>query len=317
MLSFSKGIPIIQQAMNSPLKIEKLTKKYGDFKAVDELSLELKEGEIFGLLGPNGAGKTTLISCIVTLEEQTKGDIRVFGNSTLTLSKVCKSLVGYVPQEVINHGYFTVYEILQFYSGYFGILQNKKRIDYLLERLSLQAHRNKKVKQLSGGMKRRLMIAKALVHKPKLLLLDEPTAGVDIELRNSLWEFVETLKDEGTTVLLTTHYLEEAESLCDRVGVIDHGKLRRVGDTKTLISQLTQRDLELRLTKPIHPLSSPYLVEQDDKLVRFQFPSSLTVGKILSGLDFNWSDVEDIQVREGSLEDAFIRILGEDSNAKI
>ncbi len=296
--------------MKKPLEIKNVTKKYNDFIAVNNVSFDLESGEIFGLLGPNGAGKTTLISCIVTLEQMTRGAVKVLGNDIYQNPKTAKTFLGYVPQEVINHGYFTVREILQFYSGYFGLLKNNERINYLLEKLRLTKQRNKNVKQLSGGMKRRLMIAKALVHSPKVLLLDEPTAGVDIELRNSLWEFVLELKKAGTTVLLTTHYLEEAESLCDRVAVIDYGEIKKIGKTKDLISELTFRKLEIQTALKVELNKSEYIKEQTQTKICVEFPSKFQVGEILLkiGLDFN--KIVDLQLKEGSLEEAFLKILG-------
>jgi len=295
--------------MEKPLKIQNLTKNYGDFSAVKDVSFDLEDGEIFGLLGPNGAGKTTLISCIVTLEKMTKGSVSVLGSDIYKDAKNAKTKLGYVPQEVINHGYFTVEEILGFYSGYFGILQNKERIKYLLEKLALYEHKDKKVKQLSGGMKRRLMIAKALVHSPKVLLLDEPTAGVDIELRNSLWEFVLELKKLGTTVLLTTHYLEEAESLCDRIGVIHKGELKKIGKTSDLISELTFRTLEVETSKKVELKKTDYLKKQIGNKITLEFPSTLKVGEVISSIGLDLSCVTDLQLKEGSLEDAFLKIL--------
>ena len=307
-------------SLNCPLSIKNLTKSYGDFKAVDNVSFDLESGEIFGLLGPNGAGKTTLISCVVTLERPTAGEIFVSGYNLEKFSevKLAKSELGYVPQEVINHGYFTTREILQFYSGYLGLLKNNERIDYLLRRLSLYEHKDKKVKQLSGGMKRRLMIAKALVHRPKALLLDEPTAGVDIELRAKLWEFLKELKQEGTTILLTTHYLEEAEQLCDRIGVIHHGRLLKTDQTSHLISDLTFRRMLIRLkNKPksvnqnsVHLKS----INDNDKELVLEFPSQFSVGQIIEDIGVDLNNVSDLQLKEGSLEEAFIKILDQDGN---
>jgi ABC-2 type transport system ATP-binding protein len=223
--------------MQNPLVLENFQKSYGQVQAVKGVTFDLRPGEIFGLLGPNGAGKTSIISCITTLEKPTGGVIKVFGHDVVKASRVSKSMVGCVPQEVINHGYFSVEEILHFHSGFFGLRNNHARIEELLKELRLSEHRHKKVKQLSGGMKRRLMIAKALVHSPKLLLLDEPTAGVDIELRDSLWAYVSKLRSEGTTILLTTHYLEEAERLCDRVAVINRGELLALEQTRALVEK--------------------------------------------------------------------------------
>ncbi len=296
----------------SPLKISNLVKRYGSYTAVDNVSFEMKPGEIFGLLGPNGAGKTSIISCIVTLQKPDEGECTIFGQNPMDHPLDAKMHLGYVPQEIINHGYFTVEEILVFHSGFLKTWNNKEKIHYLLNRLGLWEHRNKKVKALSGGMKRRLLIAKALVHDPKLLLLDEPTAGVDIELRNSLWEFVMELKAEGMSVLLTTHYLEEAEQLCDRVGVIQQGKLRKVGPTKDLIEQLTQRQVSLIFRGDCaNGIKSKYLVDVEDDTARFLIPQDLGIGELITEVDCEIKNLLDIRISEGSLEDAFVRILGE------
>lgn len=293
----------------SPLKIKDLSVKYGDFYAVKNLSLELKKGEIFGLLGPNGAGKTSAISTLVTLEKPSSGEIWILDANVLKDPIKAKGYVGYVPQEVINHGYFSVYEILKFHSGYFGCRNNEKQIDYLLKELGLWEHKDKRVKQLSGGMKRRLLIAKALVHKPALVILDEPTAGVDIELRTSLWEFVRRLRAEGTTILLTTHYLEEAEALCDRVAVIHRGQILRIGNTKELIQELTFRRITLELFSEIPPVDDEFLILQNEKELVFSLPSANALGSVFKKLGESLKAVKDIHIEEGNLEDAFLNIL--------
>lgn len=295
-----------------PIHIENLVKEYGALRAVDQVSLEMRPGEILGLLGPNGAGKTTIISTLVTLEKPTSGRVRVFGLDVNEEPERTKMLTGFVPQELIHHGYFDVQEILGFHSGYFGRRRNKERIDWLLQKLSLWDHRNKKVKQLSGGMKRRLLIAKALVHEPKLLILDEPTAGVDIELRESLWKFVGEMKKEGLSILLTTHYIQEAEQLCDRVGILQKGRLRRIGDTKSLVRELTKREIVVRLKNapsidPVHP---NFLKRVGNEFL-FEVPSSVGAGDLLDGLGFDLKQVADLVIREGSLEDALRRVLKE------
>lgn len=294
----------------SPLKISNLVKNYGSFTAVNNVSFEVKPGEIFGLLGPNGAGKTSIISCIVTLQEPTSGACEIFGYNPQVEPLPAKMLTGYVPQEIINHGYFTVEEILVFHSGYFQTWYNREKIHYLLNRLGLFEHRGKKVKALSGGMKRRLLIAKALVHEPKLLLLDEPTAGVDIELRASLWDFVRELKNDGMSVLLTTHYLEEAEELCDRVGVIQNGNLREVGPTKELIEKLTERRVTLQFKSDCEGLKSQYLVSKNQTDAQFMIPQDLGIGELITSINCDMKDLVDIKIEEGSLEEAFVRILG-------
>jgi ABC-2 type transport system ATP-binding protein len=305
----------MNQPFPPPIRITQLVKDYEKLRAVDHVSFEMKRGEIFGLLGPNGAGKTSIISTMVTLEEPTSGKVEIFGLDVTKEPERVKMLTGFVPQELIHHGYFDVEEIMTFHSGYFGRRKNKERIDWLLHKLSLYDHRKKKVKQLSGGMKRRLLIAKALVHEPKLLLLDEPTAGVDIELRESLWKFVGELKAEGLSILLTTHYIQEAEQLCDRVGIIQKGKLRRVGPTKDLVKELTKREIviTLKTTPAQDPTHATFLKRNGNELI-FQTPSSMGAGDFLESVGYALNQVADLVIREGSLEDALKRVLGDGAN---
>ena len=295
--------------MNLPLHLTGLVKKYGGLKAVDGVSFDIRPGEIFGLLGPNGAGKTSIISCIASLEKVNEGLIQVFGHDVTLEARSAKKQLGLVPQELINHGYFSAEEILRFHSGYYGFFNNQDRIVYLMKRLALWEHRKKVVRQLSGGMKRRLSVAKALVHRPKLLLLDEPTAGVDIELRASLWEFVRELREEGVSVLLTTHYLEEAEMLCDRVGILDQGKLQMVGETSHLIRKLTQRKVKFHVEEVPMEFSHPQLIHREKNLMVFQIPSTMPIGELIADLSMDLSRIRDLQIEEGSLEDAFRNIL--------
>lgn len=281
------------------LQIKNLKKTYQtQQKSVDALkgvSFEIRPGEIFGLLGPNGAGKTTLINSITTLEKPTSGEVLVFNNSVLDQPQLTKSSVGVVHQEVINTGFFDVAEILDFQSGYYGIANNTDRIQYLLKKLALDVHADKKVKQLSGGMKRRLMIAKALVHKPQLLLLDEPTAGVDVELRESLWTFVRELRQEGISVLLTTHYLEEAEALCDRIGIINKGELIFCGTPKEVIAKYSTKKISLKT--------------KDGQSHQFIDSAAKELQQILMEHKISFSDIVDIQITEGKLEEAFMRVV--------
>ncbi len=301
-----------------PLVIQHLSKNYGSLKAVSEVSLEIKKGEIYGLLGPNGAGKTSIISCIVGLEKPSSGQIHLFGQEiTHNHDRQSKLKIGFVPQEIINHGFFTVDEILGFYSGYFGILNNREKIDSLLKDLQLYEHKDKKVKQLSGGMKRRLLIAKALVHDPSLVILDEPTAGVDVELRNSLWELVKKLKDKGVAILLTTHYLEEAEKLCDRVTVLDRGQVKATGETQGLIQKLTQRWVKIQYKGCVENIEHSYLVSKQKGLLELRIPSSFPIGQLFSELQIKKEDILDLVISEGSLEDVFKFVLhdkGENQN---
>ena len=295
------------------LEIKNLVKSYGSLKAVDDVSFEIHKGEIFGLLGPNGAGKTSLISTVMTLEKINSGQVYVCGHDVEKQASVTKSLTGFMPQDIIIHGYFTVREIIKFYSGFCGVWPNSDRIDYLLKRLNLWDQRNSKVRTLSGGMKRRLLIVKALVHSPKLLLLDEPTAGVDIQLRNSLWEFIKELKQE-TSILFTTHYLEEAEKLCDRVAFIHKGKIRQIGETHKLISHLTNRKLLIKFKKNLSFKNKCHAGRDKQGYEVFLLPYSLTAGQFLKELNVNMNEIQDLKVKEGSLEDVFNRVT-EDQNA--
>lgn len=290
------------------LEVNQLTKTYGPIKALKKLTLDIEPGEIFGLLGPNGAGKTSLISILTTLEESSGGSAKIFGFDVEKEPQRTRPLLGVVPQEVVSHGFFDIQEILRFQSGYYGIRNNTEQIQYLLQKLNLWEHRDKRVKQLSGGMKRRLMIAKALVHKPKLLLLDEPTAGVDIELRESLWGFVRELKSAGLSILLTTHYLQEAEMLCDRIAVINKGELICVKSTRDIISELTQREIAISL-KNERSFSHPYLVHQSKNQLRLLVPTQVQIGELLQELNISSSEIIDLQVKEGSLEEAMKHVL--------
>ncbi|AGH95467.1 ABC transporter ATP-binding protein [Pseudobdellovibrio exovorus] len=285
------------------LEVRDLKKTYKDKvagKAVEALkgvSFSIEAGSIFGLLGPNGAGKTTLISSIITLEKPTSGELFVFGDSVLKQPLKTKMNVGVVHQEVINTGFFTIEEILGFQSGYYGILKNKERCDYLMQKLSLWEHRRKKVKQLSGGMKRRLMIAKALVHSPKLLLLDEPTAGVDVSLRESLWDFVHELKAEGISILLTTHYLEEAERMCDRVAIINKGTVLFNGTPQDMIAEYSNKKMVLMM--------------KNGEVREFIESNRLGISELLMKHQINLSDIQDIKIEEGRLENAFSKMVAQ------
>ena len=210
---------------SEPLRIERVSKRFGDLKAVDDVSLSVEPGEIFALLGPNGAGKTTLIHCIAGLARQSEGAISVFGYDTVRDFRETRRLVGLVPQEINFDPFFTPHESLMIAMGLMGVRPDSAWADALLRTFALERQRDAYTRTLSGGMKRRLNVAKALVHQPQLLFLDEPTAGVDVELRKDLWAEVERLRDAGTTIILTTHYLEEAEQLADRIGVIHRGRL--------------------------------------------------------------------------------------------
>ena len=296
--------------MLAALEVSNLVKNYGSFRAVDQVSLSIQKGEILGLLGPNGAGKTSLINSIVTVEKFQEGNIFISGYDLKKKPRLCKSLTGYMPQEVINHGYFTLEEVLFYHSGYYGLLNNKNRIQYLMKKFALWEHRNKKIIQLSGGMKRRLLLAKSLVHDPELLLLDEPTTGVDVQLRDDIWKMVRSLKEEGKAVLLTTHYLEEAEKLCDRVAIIHKGRLVQHNQTRAMIQEFTLRKLSVHL-KEKSSIQHKYLTLNKGDYLEFQIPFSVNVGEMLKSSGLHLDHITDIQIQEGSLEDVFKSVLDE------
>lgn len=233
----------------SAISFKHLTKHYGSLVALNDVSLEIEEGEFFGLLGPNGAGKTTLISILAGLCRPTAGSVEVMGHDVQADFREARRLLGIVPQELVFDPFFTVRETLQFQSGYFGIKNNGEWIDEILHHLGLANKANKNMRALSGGMKRRVLVAQALVHRPPVIVLDEPTAGVDVELRQSLWKFISRLNQEGHTIVLTTHYLEEAQELCGRIAMLKKGQIVALDTTANLLarvnnSQTKDGDLE-------------------------------------------------------------------------
>lgn len=234
--------------MSVAVSIKQLHKQFGDLTALNSIDLDINEGEIFGLLGPNGAGKSTLISIMAGLCRADSGQVTIMGRDVVKQATASRRMLGVVPQELLFDPFFKVREVLEIQAGYFGVdRKNRAWIDELLESLGLADKANSNMRALSGGMKRRVLIAQALVHKPKVLVLDEPTAGVDVDLRQSLWSFVERLHNDGTTVLLTTHYLEEAEALCERIGIMNHGDLVALDSRAGLMKRYSHYQLKLRL----------------------------------------------------------------------
>jgi ABC-2 type transport system ATP-binding protein len=233
------------------LRIDKLVKRYGDFTAVDGISFDVEEGDFFGLLGPNGAGKTTTINSIVGLSKITGGSIALFGHDVERDWRAARRTVGLAPQEYNFDRYLNIRDVLIFQAGYYGLRGPAvaKRADMLLERFDLASKAKQVYTRLSGGMKRRLTLARALIHEPRLVILDEPTAGVDVELRLELWSLLRELNQNGTTIILTTHYLEEAEELCDRIGIIQSGKLVALETTEDLVGDGSLQDVFLELTR--------------------------------------------------------------------
>lgn len=298
--------------MNHPaISITGLHKVYKEGAyALKDFNLEINHGEFFALLGPNGGGKSTLINILAGPTKKTSGTMKICGLDIDTNREETKFLLGVVPQEVNYDSFFTVNEVLTFCSGYYGLKNNQPRIDEILEKLNLHEKKNANTRALSGGMKRRLLIAKALVHKPKVLVLDEPTAGVDVELRHNLWTYMRQLNKDGLTILLTTHYLEEAENLCKRTAIINKGQIIALDETKKLIRSLGNfKEMTLNFQEKIHKI--PAALEQfsakkigdHDLVFRFEPKDLHKVLEALKGLD-----PADLELQSQDLEDVFIEL---------
>jgi ABC-2 type transport system ATP-binding protein len=285
-------------------------KSYGATRALDGVSLTVEEGEFFALLGPNGAGKTTLISALGGLARADSGTLSVMGFDVRSQYREARRAVGIVPQEIVFDPFFSVRETLTFQSGYFGISGNGAWIDELLDRLALTAKADANMRSLSGGMKRRVLVAQALVHRPPVIVLDEPTAGVDVELRQTLWKFIRELNTAGHTIVLTTHYLEEAEQLCTRIAMLKSGKVVSLDTTENLLAAFSRRVLRLRLASGALPPDIAARA-QLDPTGRHMVPIDdySQVGDVLLALKAAGAAIADMEVTEPDLEDVFLRIM--------
>jgi ABC-2 type transport system ATP-binding protein len=300
------------------LRIEGLGKTYaGGLVALKDINLDIPRGEIFALLGPNGAGKTTLIGIICGLVNATAGRALVDGHDTVRESRATRSLVGLVPQELATDAFETVHAAVSFSRGLFGHAPNPPLIEKVLRSLSLWDKRDSKIMALSGGMKRRVMIAKALVHEPRMLFLDEPSAGVDVELRKDMWQLVRTLRDSGVTIILTTHYIEEAEEMADRIGVINKGELILVEDKTTLISKLGRKELRLHLAQKLDSIPAALgayalTLADDGMTLVFTFQNDAERARIAALLrEVHQAGIEfrDLETQQSSLEDIFVSLV--------
>ncbi|MBJ6760262.1 ABC transporter ATP-binding protein [Myxococcaceae bacterium JPH2] len=297
------------------LELQGLSKRYGTFTALQSVDLSIRPGEIFALLGPNGAGKTTLIGSVCGLVRKTAGTIRVFGRDLDADPVGPRYELGLVPQEINFDPFFTVAESLRIQQGYYGRPRDDARVDEVLTALNLQGKKDSLTRALSGGMKRRLLIAKALVHKPRLVFLDEPTAGVDVELRRDLWTYVRKLASEGTTIVLTTHYLEEAEELADRVGIINEGRLLMVEDKAALLRRFGEKRLVVTFATPLPALPevgqrfSARLSEDGRTLTYVERDGCAPAGDLLRALYADGLPIADVETRRSRLEDVLIEVL--------
>jgi ABC-2 type transport system ATP-binding protein len=278
------------------------------FLALDRVSLDIEEGEFFGLLGPNGAGKTTLISILAGLSKPTSGRVSVLGSDVQTDYAQARRKLGIVPQELVFDPFFNVREALRFQSGYFGIKNNEAWIDELLQSLGLADKAHANMRQLSGGMKRRMLVAQALVHKPPVIVLDEPTAGVDVELRQTLWQFVAKLNQQGHTVLLTTHYLEEAEALCGRIAMLKTGRIVALDRTSALLKAASSNVLRFK-TDGTLPTPLVGRARVTGRIVQLPAHNALEIEHYLAAVREAGLVVEDVEIRKADLEDVFIDIM--------
>lgn len=290
------------------LSFQSVTKHYGANKALNEVNFDIAEGEFFGLLGPNGAGKTTLISVLAGLVKATSGKVLVHGHDVRDDFATARRMIGVVPQELVFDPFFTVREALMIQSGYFGIKKNDAWVDELLENLGLTDKANANMRQLSGGMKRRVLVGQALVHKPPVIVLDEPTAGVDVELRQTLWAFISKLNKQGHTVLLTTHYLEEAEALCGRIAMLQKGRVVALNSTSELLKAAASNVLRFKLDGALPPdLAAKARVV--GRIVQFPANTAAEVEDYLAAVRQAGLIAEDVEVRKADLEDVFLDVM--------
>ena len=297
----------------SALAIQNLSKYYDGKPAVNDISFTIEPGEIFGLLGPNGAGKSTTINMIGGVTHIDAGQISVFGHDNRRDYRTTRRLVGVMHQEIVIDNFFTIDQALKFHAGYYGFRDDPAWRATLIDRLGLGDHLHKVMIKLSGGLKRRFMIAKALIHKPQLLILDEPTAGVDVELRLTLWDFVREINRQGTTILLTTHYLEEAEQMCGRVAIMNHGDIIALEETSALLQRLGTQRVVIRLTKPLpHPPGALHayqaVLAADGLQLDLVLSPEQTAGELLRTLCQLGLELADLETRSANLEEVFLQI---------
>ena len=290
------------------VEIVNVARRFGAVQALAGVDLAVEAGEFFGLLGPNGAGKTTLISILAGLTRADAGAARVLGHDVVEDYRNARRLLGVVPQELVFDPFFTVRETLEIQSGYFGIRDNDDWIDEILHHLDLTARANANMRALSGGMKRRVLIGQALVHKPPVIVLDEPTAGVDVELRQSLWAFIRKLNRDGHTIILTTHYLEEAEALCGRIAMLKSGKVVALDTKRNLLSSFA--GLTVRLTADLLPEAwQSRVVREEDGTYLLSLASYAELERLLAALRESSATIAELSLQEADLEQVFLRIM--------
>lgn len=298
--------------MTTAIQINRIHKHFGALHALKGIDLSIAEGEFFALLGPNGAGKSTLINILAGLIKPSSGDISVLGFDVVAQFRQARQLLGIVPQELVFDPFFNVREMLRFQAGYFGRgPENDAWVDEILVGLGLADKANTNMRKLSGGMKRRALIAQALAHKPPVIVLDEPTAGVDVELRQTMWAFIKKLNRQGHTIILTTHYLEEAETLCNRIGMMKQGELVALDSTANLLNKFAGKKLSLTLGEVSLPEAiRPMLRAQEKGVHTFALSDMAQIELVLSSLRTANIPVVDMQLQEADLEDVFLSLVG-------
>ena len=309
--------------MKNILEINDVNKIYrNSIKALDNINLNIKEGEIFSLLGPNGAGKSTLINSICGVVNFNSGTNKINGYDNIKEYRKARQITGIVPQELYLESFETVWKNINYSRGLFGKPKNHKYVEDLLKMLSLWDKKDSKIKELSGGMKRRVLIAKALSHQPKLLFLDEPTASIDVELRKETWDIVRKLNKNGTTIVLTTHYIEEAEELSSRVAIINDGKIILVNETDKLIKKLGEKSIRIELKKEINNLNSnlknKYNLEVNKNFLTFKYnikEDNINLTEMLNEIENNGYQIKDFITEQSSLEEIFIKLIKKDKKS--
>jgi len=296
--------------MNSAIEIRNVKKRYGALEALAGVDLDIPQGEFFGLLGPNGAGKTTLISIIAGLSKASAGSVRVMGADVVTEYRKARRLLGVVPQELVFDAFFTVRETLRFQSGYFGLRRNDDWIDEVMRKLDLTSKADVNMRALSGGMKRRVLVAQALVHKPPVIVLDEPTAGVDVELRQGLWQFIRGLNRSGHTIVLTTHYLEEAEQLCTRIAMLKAGRIVALDSTRNLLEKFSGLQLQLTLDRETLPESvGATVLAADAGHFTLRLRDYAELEELLHRLREARVSILELELDPPDLEEVFLRVM--------
>ncbi|MCO6432876.1 ABC-2 type transport system ATP-binding protein [Nitrosomonas nitrosa] len=300
--------------MAAAIEIQKLSKRYGDLLALDNIQLTIDTGEFFALLGPNGAGKTTLISILAGLTIASSGQAKIMGHDVVADYGQSRRKLGVVPQELVYDPFFTVRELLVIQSGYYGIRKNDAWIDEILYRLDLTRKADTNMRALSGGMKRRVLVAQALVHKPPVIILDEPTAGVDVELRQALWQFIKQLNRDGHTIVLTTHYLEEAEALCNRVAMLKQGKIVVLDSIRNLIKSIQGLTVQMRLSCEKLPAAlQSWPTSSSEGFHYFKMENYPQIELLLAMLRQENIQVLEMQLQQPDLEEVFVKIMGAQS----